>query len=260
MLPAGPSQPGPAPAGRGAMPTPGLHRAPAKHQPPAKTGQARALLAQKSGYKSSWQRPAFSWEKRAQTPRPEPCSPHRVEKHHPGAVSPSNYLCPQHKCGSGRGWRKDGQHLAALAGVWETVEGPTSPMLLWVKWFFLLFHPQPVLTTGKALGAASAAPPASPGWCRQRGNAEPRARSSHGAPLQSHPRQSPEHVTTRSFSNRGLEMKAIKLLCLISSPEDEEFGTKDTSAPTAASQILPTIRSARVTSLRRWLYNSNAVL
>lgn len=55
-------------------------------------------------------------------------------------------------------------------------------------------------------------------------------------------------------------MKAIKPLHLISSPEDEDFGTRDTSAGTAVTRVLPTIRSAGVTSLRRQLYNSNAVL
>lgn len=160
-LPPSAPLPAPAPAGRGVMPTPGLHRAPVKHQPPAKTGRARASLAQNPGCTSSWRRPAFSWAKRAQTPLPERAgqlrSPRGVEKHLPGAVSPSSSLRPPRKCrGSGRGRCEDRQRPDALAGVWETAERWTSPVLLWVKQLFLLIHSQ---TMGKALGAADAATP-----------------------------------------------------------------------------------------------------
>lgn len=74
------------------------------------------------------------------------------------------------------------------------------------------------------------------------------------------PSPEPQHFAACSINDSGVKMEAIKPLYLISSPEDEHFGTRDRSARTAATCVLPTIRSAGVTSLRRRLYNSNAVL
>lgn len=78
----------------------------------------------------------------------------------------------------------------------------------------------------------------------------------HGAPLQRHPRQSPQHFTNGS----GVKLKATKPLAFTSSPEDGHLGTRDASARAAVTCVLPTARSAGVTSLHRQLYNSNAVL
>ena len=144
------------------MPTPGLHCALAKHQ------RNFSHLPKQCQHVPCWLKNQI-----VNPPGGGRCAPgrskhkrltRRVEKHLPGTVSPSSYLCPLRKCrGSSHGQREDGERPAALVGVWKTTEGQTS-LMCWVKRVFLLLRSQPVRTMGKALGAAGAAPSMGTSW------------------------------------------------------------------------------------------------
>lgn len=126
--------------------------------------------------------------------------------------------------------------------------------MLWVKQLFLLSLsacPSDGESFGDLAGMSSCG--VGVGLCPWAGGS---VQIAHGAPLQRHPRQSPQHFTNGS----GVKLKATKPLAFTSSPEDGHLGTRDASARAAATCVLPTARSAGVTSLRRQLYNSNAVL